>query len=88
VTLLFGDERHEMKAGDYICFPAAGQKIGHSFLNSGAGPASYLMIGERNPADVCVMPDSNKMTVSALRTEHSTFDMSGVRNYLDGEQTG
>jgi uncharacterized cupin superfamily protein len=71
-----------MKAGDYIFF-SAGQKIGHSFLNSGAGSCSYLMIGERNPSDVCVMPDSNKLEVRALRT---IYDMSGVRDYLDGEQ--
>jgi uncharacterized cupin superfamily protein len=87
VTLLFGDERYEMKAGDYVCFPA-GQKVGHSFLNSGTGPCSYLMIGEHNPNDVCVMPDSNKMVVRALRAKDSIFDMSGVRSYLDGEQTG
>ena len=87
VTLLLGDERYDMKAGDYICFPA-GQKVGHSFLNSGTGPCSYLMIGERNPSDVCVYPDSNKMAVNALRTQASIFDMSGIRNYLDGEQTG
>jgi uncharacterized cupin superfamily protein len=87
VTLLFGDERHEMKAGDYVCFPA-GQKVGHSFLNSGSGPCSYLMIGERNPADVVVMPDSNKMVVRALPRKESILDMSGVREYLDGEQAG
>jgi uncharacterized cupin superfamily protein len=85
VTLLLGDERHEMKAGDYVCFPAA-RKVGHSFLNSGAGPCSYLMIGERNPNDVCVYPDSNKMGVRALRSETSIFDMSAGRGYLDGEQ--
>jgi len=27
------------------------------------------------------------MEVRALRTEDSIFDMSGVRDYLDGEQT-
>jgi uncharacterized cupin superfamily protein len=86
VTLLLGDERYEMKAGDYVCFPA-GQKFGHSFLNSGTGPCSYLMIGESNPNDVCVMPDSNKMEVRALRTKNSIFDMSGVRGYWEGEQT-
>jgi uncharacterized cupin superfamily protein len=86
LTLLLGDERYDMKAGDYVCFPA-GQKVGHSFVNSGAGPCSYLMIGEHNPNDVCVMPDSNKMEVRALRTQDSIFDMSGVRDYLDGEQT-
>jgi uncharacterized cupin superfamily protein len=86
VALLLGDERYEMKAGDYVCFPA-GRKVGHSFLNSGAGPCSYLMIGERNPNEVCVYPDSNKMAVGALRTKRDIFDMSGVRQYWDGEQT-
>jgi uncharacterized cupin superfamily protein len=86
VTLLLGDARYEMKAGDYVCFPA-GHRVGHSFLNSGAGPCSYLMIGERNPNDVCVYPDSNKLAVNALRTRDSIFDMSGLRNYWDGEQT-
>jgi uncharacterized cupin superfamily protein len=86
VTLLLGDERYDMKAGDYVCFPA-GQKVGHSFMNSGAGFCSYLMIGERNPNDVCVYPDSNKMAVNALRTRDAIFDMAGVRKYWDGEQT-
>lgn len=85
VTLLLGDQRYEMEAGDYVCFPA-GQKLGHSLMNSGAGPCSYLMIGERSPSDVCVYPDSNKMGVRALRSQNSIFDMSAVRGYLDGEQ--
>jgi uncharacterized cupin superfamily protein len=85
VTLLLdGDERHVLKPGDYVYFPA-GLKIGHAFLNSGTGPCRYLMIGERNPADVCVYPDSNKLAVSALRTRQDIFDMSGTRNYYDGE---
>jgi len=84
VTLLLGEERYPMSAGDYVCFPR-GQKIGHSFLNSGTGPCSYLMIGERNPEDVCVYPHSNKMAVSALRTRDDVFDMSGTRGYWDGE---
>jgi uncharacterized cupin superfamily protein len=87
VTLLLGDERYEMTAGDYVGFPA-GLKVGHSFLNSGSGPCSYLMIGERNPNDVCVYPDSNKLAVNALRTRASIFDMLAVRKYWDGEQTG
>ena len=86
VTLLAGDERLEMKAGDYVCFPA-GRKVGHSFMNSGPGPCSYLMIGEHDPNDVCVYPASNKMAVNALRTAGSIFDMSGVRTYWDGEDT-
>ena len=30
----------------------------------------------------------NKMEVRALRTQEPIFDMSGVRSYLDGEETG
>jgi uncharacterized cupin superfamily protein len=85
VTLLLGDERHTMKPGDYVCFPA-GQKTGHSFLNSGTGPCSYLVIGERSPHDVCVYPDSNKLAVNALRVRESIFDMAALRTYWDGEQ--
>jgi uncharacterized cupin superfamily protein len=87
VTLLLGGERHLMKPGDYVCFPA-GQKIGHSFLNSGSGPCAYLMIGERNPNEVCVYPDSNKVMVRALRSEDDIFDMAATRRYWDGEETG
>jgi len=84
VTLLLGDERIVMRPGDYVCFPA-GQKIGHSFLNSGDGPCSYLMIGERNPHDICVYPDSKKLLVRALRDEWDIFDMTATRGYWDGE---
>jgi uncharacterized cupin superfamily protein len=86
-TLLLGDERYDMKPGDYVCFPA-GQRVGHSFMNSGATPCRYLMIGERNPGDVCVYPDSKKVAVSALRTEHDIFDMRAEKRYWDGEETG
>jgi uncharacterized cupin superfamily protein len=86
VTLLLGTDHHALSAGDYVCFPA-GRKVGHSFLNSGTGPCSYLMIGERNPNEVCVYPDSNKLAVDALRSPESIFDMSGLRKYWDGERT-
>jgi uncharacterized cupin superfamily protein len=73
-----------MKPGDYVAFPA-GMKIGHSFLNSGAGPASYLLVGEKNPNDVCVYPQSNKMAVNPLRIHDCVFGMEDKRGYWDGE---
>ncbi len=85
-TLLLGEARYPMRAGDYVCFPA-GRTIGHSILNSGQGPCRYLMIGARDPNDVCVYPHSNKMAVNALRTERYVFDMAGTRRYWDGEET-
>ena len=84
LTLLLGDERHVMRPGDYVAFPA-GMKIGHSFLNSGPGPASYLLVGERNANDVCVYPHSNKMAVNPLRIRDCVFGMEDKRGYWDGE---
>jgi uncharacterized cupin superfamily protein len=85
LTLLLDDGvQHRMTAGDYVCFPA-GLKVGHSFLNSGQGPCRYLMIGERNPNDVCVYTDSNKVMVRALRSEDDIFDLRATRGYWDGE---
>jgi uncharacterized cupin superfamily protein len=86
-TLLLGSERHVMKPFDYVCFPA-GRKIGHSFLNSGNGPLRYLMIGARDPNEVCVYPQSNKLAVDALKSADSIFDMAATRQYWDGEETG
>jgi len=86
ITLLLeGGVSHVMKPGDYVCFPG-GMKIGHSFLNSGSGPASYLIIGEHKAADVCVYPDSNKLAVNALQVRESVFDMGATRGYWDGEE--
>ena len=60
----------------------AGQKIGHSFLNSGSGPCAYLMIGERNPNDVCVYPDSNKVSSRWLGER---YDRAAQEDYWVGE---
>ena len=81
---MLGEEETTMKPGDYVCFPA-GQPVGHSFVNSGDGPCSYLMIGNHNPGDVCVYPDSNKVMVKALRTNHCIFDMAATKRYWDDE---
>ena len=93
VTLLLGDERHEMKAGDYVCFPA-GRKVGHSFLNSGPGPCSYLMIGEHNPNEVCVYPGLEQdggRARCARRTTSSTWRRRGntgtARRRISGVRT-
>jgi len=86
-TLRLGDATYELKPWDYVCFPA-GQRAGHCFINQSTEPFRYLMIGERNPHDVCVYPDSDKMLVRALDREHDIFDMSATKNYYDGEDSG
>jgi len=83
-ALRLGEEIYQMKLWDYVCFPA-GQRAGHCFINNSTQPFRYLIIGERNPHDVCVYPDSNKILVRALDLEHDMFDMGATRNYWDGE---
>ncbi|MDY0871974.1 cupin domain-containing protein [Dongia rigui] len=85
VTLRLGMARYEMSPGDYVCFPA-GQKAGHCLINEGDATCRYVVIGERNPNEVCVYPDSNKVLVRAL--ERSVLDLSARRHYWDGEDTG
>lgn len=84
LTLLLGEETFVMRPGDYVAFPE-GRKVGHSFRNSGPGSCRYLMIGARDPADVCVYPQSEKMFVRALGEDANVFDLSARRRYWDGE---
>ncbi|WP_292444257.1 hypothetical protein [Mesorhizobium sp.] len=51
-----------MNAGDYVCFPA-GQKVGHSLYNHTNAICRYLLVGERNPHDVIVYPESGRVGV-------------------------
>ena len=62
LTARIGAAAHAMKAGDYVCFPA-GQKAGHCLVNEGAAPCRYVIVGERNPNEVVVYTDSNKVLV-------------------------
>ena len=85
VTLRLGDEMHEMKAGDYVCFPA-GQKVGHCFINNSGAVCRWLIIGEKDPNEVCVYTDSNKVLVRALG-RREIYDRAALRDYWDGEKT-
>lgn len=82
-TLRLGDERHTIRAGDYVGFPA-GQRTGHCLINEGNAPFRYIVIGDRAPDDVCVYPDSNKVLVRAL--DRAIFRDGERLDYWDGER--
>ena len=86
LTVRIGAATHEMKAGDYVCFPA-GQKAGHCLVNNGSEVCRYVIIGERNPNDVVVYTNSGKVLVRALG-RRALFDLKATRGYWDGEDTG
>jgi uncharacterized cupin superfamily protein len=80
LTVRLGDERHPMKAGDYVCFPA-GQRVGHAVINESETVCRYLIIGERNPADVVIYPDSGRVGV---RLTGEGYRRSATMDYWEG----
>ncbi|MEJ6784187.1 cupin domain-containing protein [Aminobacter sp. Piv2-1] len=84
LTLKLGQRRHVMKAGDYVCFPA-GQKVGHSLYNHTDAPCRYLIIGERNPSDVIVYPESGRVSV---RLTGEGYRKATTMDYWEGIDAG
>lgn len=82
-TLRLGEQRRRIRAGDYVCFPA-GQRAGHCLVNEGPAPFRFLIIGDREPNEVCVYPDSNKVIVTAL--DRAVFRDGERLGYWDGER--
>lgn len=80
-TLRLGEERRTLKTGDYAVFPA-GLKVGHCLINETDAPCRYVIIGENNPNESCVYPDSNKVSNRWLGER---YDRAAVRDYWDGE---
>lgn len=81
-TLRMGDETYTLAAGSYVVFPA-GQQAGHSIFNHSDAPCRYLVIGERNPHDVIVYPDTNRVSV---RLTGEGYNKSATMEYWEGEQ--
>jgi uncharacterized cupin superfamily protein len=80
-VLRLGEKRFPLSAGDYVCFPA-GQQAGHCLVNEGDAPCRYLVIGEKNPNDVVVYPDSGKVLV---KLTDELYKKSATMGYWDGE---
>ncbi len=82
-TLRLGEERYTLKAGDYVCFPA-GQRAGHCLINETAKPFRFIMIGDHDPNEVAVYPDSNKILVRGL--DRAILRDENRLPYIDGER--
>lgn len=81
LTLRLGDATHLMQSGSYVCFPAA-QKVGHALINHSNAVCRYLLVGERNPNEVVVYPDSGRVGV---RLMGEGYRKSAVMEYWEGE---
>ena len=82
-TLRLGDKTYEVRAGDFVSFPA-GQKAGHCLINNSKSVCRFVVIGNRDPNDVCVYPDSRKVMV---RATGEIYDQEKTLDYWDREKT-
>ena len=82
-TLRLGDERYPVTAGDYVCFPA-GRPLGHCIVNDSEAPCRYLVVGAREPGDVCLYPDSGKVQFRA--GERFVLSTAEPLDYWHGEK--
>lgn len=66
-TLRYGDRHHPLRVGDCVSCPA-GTEVAHQVINDGTEDLVYLAIGNHEPEEVCVYPDSGKVMVRSLKT--------------------
>jgi uncharacterized cupin superfamily protein len=86
-SVLEGDERLPVRAGDVVSFPA-GTGLAHAFLADAAQELEYLSFGERNPNDVVIYPNSGKVLIRALEDRSGRPGLVGrlaEADYWEGE---
>ena len=88
------DERHPVRAGDYVAFPA-GPESAHRIENDGDDPLRFLVLSTMRDPDVTVYPDSGKIGVYAgsppggepeERTVNGYYPRDGTVDYWEGEE--
>ncbi|HGF5100126.1 TPA: cupin domain-containing protein [Vibrio parahaemolyticus] len=57
-TLVYGDEKFQMVAGDCMGFKA-GSGIGHQLLNNTSNEVVYIEVGDRTANDIVKYPDDD-----------------------------
>lgn len=80
LTVRIGKEFHVMTAGSYVRFPQ-GSPFEHCLYNHTDKVCRYIIIGDRDPHDVVIYPDSNKVAVRALNERY----LREPKDYLHGE---
>ena len=61
MTLRLGDERHDVRAGDGISFPAGGEA--HCLVNNTDKDCMYLDIGTRSEEEEVLMPEDGRKMI-------------------------
>lgn len=84
VTLRLAAERLQFRAGQFVSFPAGAERA-HCLLNESNTTARYLLIGDKNPNEICMYPDSGKVQVRGFG--RSMYRHGPKLDYWDGEES-
>jgi uncharacterized cupin superfamily protein len=79
-VLRYGDELRDIRAGDCVSCPA-GTQIAHQIANPHDEDLVYLAIGNFDPHEVCVYPDTDKVNVRGVKQLGHVTPME----YFEGE---
>lgn len=86
-TARIGDDKVEIRAGDYIAFPAG--KTAHQTINTGTEPLVYLVFSTMISTEVCGYPDSNKLAAYSWQLGDDGLPKPLVRAiYREKDQAG
>ena len=55
--------------------------MGHSLLNESGAVCRYILVGERDPHDVCVYPDSGRVGVKLM---NQGYRLNQPMDYWEG----
>lgn len=80
LTLSLGTKRFELSCGHYVCFPA-GQRVGHALVNHTSAPCRYLVLGNPQPHDVAVFPETGRVGVKLMG---ESYRRSETLEYWEG----
>lgn len=94
-VLRYGEEEHDVSAGDVVVCPAGGVETAHQLRAAGSKPLRYLAVSTMNEPDVLEYPDSGKVAVfagsapggeKAARSLELTVKKNAAVGYWEGEE--
>lgn len=88
-TYRFGEDRHDIKAGDVLGAPAGGSETAHQIINTGSETLRYIGFSATTVADIVEYPDSNKRLAVATKPNGDRVAIMSRQGepvgYWDGE---
>ncbi|MFT4726638.1 MAG: putative cupin superfamily protein [Granulosicoccus sp.] len=84
-TVIIGDEKHSIAAGDFIAYPKGGEA--HTMINTGEEVLKCLVVGERLAHDVVDYPNKGKRFYRYRGQPSNLVDISAIETPGAGAKT-